>query len=331
MQTGNLLGDRNSMRPAAGRAWMAGLLLAAILCTPVSADSQPPRETAGPPLSGPSDLSDWVLSDSVAPGSAVQFQLANRGPRLAPGPHHVGPVRRWIHGLFGHRFATAGPGHGGPAYAADQPLLREEWLFRPFSVGWFMGGVAGGTLMDDWVNQESGFFGGYRLGWDYTRYWGCEMRFAFGWIELADSQRAIEAQQVADDAIGLPHDHPFRERFEHRRDSDRFLWDVSLLYYPWGDVTWRPYLLAGLGAARIDFLDRLSVRRAETVFAVPLGAGVKYRCCDWLAFRVDVTDNIAFGKEFNTVHDLAFTGGVEIRFGGTRKAYWPWNPGRHYW
>ena len=24
------------------------------------------------------------------------------------------------------------------------------------------------------------------------------------------------------------------------------------------------------------------------------------------------------------------TGGIEVRFGGPRKAYWPWNPGRHY-
>ena len=28
---------------------------------------------------------------------------------------------------------------------------------------------------------------------------------------------------------------------------------------------------------------------------------------------------------------LSLTVGVEYRFGGTRKAYWPWNPGKSYW
>ena len=43
------------------------------------------------------------------------------------------------------------------------------------------------------------------------------------------------------------------------------MWDLDLLYYPWGDTQWRPYLLIGLGTARVDFIDRLSVTVDELV------------------------------------------------------------------
>jgi len=280
-------------------------------------------QPASEPMSGPSDVSDWILDDNGPPSPDVQYMLG-RG-RWLPGPIFggSGPVRQGLHALFG------GPPASMVRPQEAPPRWRGHWRFRPFRIGWFMGAVSGGPLLEDWVNQKSGYFAGYRIGWDYTPYWGCEVRIAFGWIELADSQRAIEAQEAAD--AGLAPDDPFRDRFDQRRDSDMFLGDISLLWYPWGGLAWRPYLSAGLGAARIDFIDRLSVRYAETVFAVPLAAGVKRRWCDWLALRFDVTDNIAFGQSFDTVHNLSFTVGVEVLFGGTRTAYWPWNPGRHYW
>ena len=214
-----------------------------------------------------------------------------------------------------------------------QPLLRESWRYRPLSAGWFMGAMQGSPLIDDWVEQKEGFFAGYRLGWDYDHYWGCEMRLAFGSVALDDSQRAKDAQAAADDARGIPADDPIRNRFDARRDSNVVLWDLDLLYYPWGDAAWRPYLMAGLGTARIDFVDRLSVVLDKTVFALPLACGLKYRWNDRLALRLELADNIAFGGSsgLNTLHNLSLTAGVEIRFGGTRKAYWPWNPGRHYW
>jgi hypothetical protein len=268
------------------------------------------------------EASELLLPEEGASEPEIGYLLPRRDGLLSPGVRRVGPVRRWFHGLFDGRFAVVG---------AERPLLREDWRFRPFSIGWFMGGVSGSPLLDDWVDQKSGYFAGYRIGWDYSRYWGCEMRLGFGYLELADSQRAIEAQESADSHIDLPGGDPFFSRFDQRRDSDLILWDVSLLYYPWGNTNWRPYFLAGLGAARVDFLDRLSERRAETVFEMPLGMGVKHRYRDWLALRFEMTDNVVFGQKFNTVHDLSFTGGVEILFGGTRKAYWPWNPGRHYW
>ena len=104
-----------------------------------------------------------------------------------------------------------------------------------------------------------------------------------------------------------------------------------MLYYPWGDATWRPYLLGGLGLSHIEFTDRLSTRYRECVFGMPLALGVKYRCNEWLALRLELADNIGFGGSVNGVHHVSLTGGAELRFGGSRVAYWPWDPGRHYW
>ena len=213
------------------------------------------------------------------------------------------------------------------------PLQRESWLYRPFSAGWFMGMVQGTRLIDDWVGQQRGFVGGYRLGWDSDYYWGGELRYAFASVQLFDSPRAIQAQRAADDARGWAANDPRRQRFDPRRDANLKHWDLNVLYYPWGDSQWRPYLLVGVGAAQVTFIDRLSNEFDKAVFAMPLAAGLKYRCNDWLALRFEVADNVAFGggSGFNTLHNLSVTGGVEIRFGGTRKSYWPWNPGRHYW
>jgi hypothetical protein len=213
------------------------------------------------------------------------------------------------------------------------PLQRESWLYRPFGAGWFMGMVQGDNLIDDWLGQEQGFFGGFRFGWDRSHWWGAEMRFAFGSIRLYDTAQAVAAQQAADLEAGYTPDSPWGRRFDRRRDSDLSLWDVSLLYYPWGDTHWRPYFLLGLGTARVAFVDRLSRSYSRVVVALPLAIGLKRRCSDRIALRFEVADNIAFtgGNGVNTLHNVSLTGGVEIRFGGTRKAYWPWNPGRHYW
>ena len=111
------------------------------------------------------------------------------------------------------------------------------------------------------------------------------------------------------------------------------MWDIHFLHYPWGDTTWRPYWSIGLGSVHIRFMDRLNDRRAKSLLGLPIALGMKYRCNDWLALRIEVSDSIAFGggPGFNTLNNLLVTGGLEVRFGGTRKVYWPYSPGRHYW
>ncbi|HID75185.1 MAG TPA: hypothetical protein EYP56_04220 [Planctomycetaceae bacterium] len=193
--------------------------------------------------------------------------------------------------------------------------------------------MIGSPLIDDWVDQRDGPVGGYRLGHDMHPFWGWQMQFALAAVALSDSARAIAAQQAADDALDLPEDHPSRNRFDGGRDAGYFLWDISLMYYPWGDSVWRPYFRFGMGVTRIEFMDRLSVERAETVLGLPVAVGVKYRLDEVVVLRGEVADNIAFGSGhgFNSLHNFSISGGIEVRFGGPRKAYWPWNPGRHYW
>ncbi len=234
---------------------------------------------------------------------------------------------------------TAGGGLMGGGWLVDQcsellqPMTRESWLYRPFSAGWFMGFMQGNALIDDWVGQEQGFFGGYRFGWDVDPYWGWEMRFGFASVALYDSDRAKAAQQAADLAKGLTPDDPYFHRFDTRRDSGVRLWDIDVVWYPYGDTYLRPYFLIGLGSGRVDFMDRLSDRRIKSVLAVPIGLGFKYRLQDWVAIRVEATDNFiaGSGSGFRNLHNFSLTAGLEVRFGGTRTGYWPYHPGRHYW
>jgi len=214
-----------------------------------------------------------------------------------------------------HGFGNQGkPRHKG----LGQPLLRSSWLNRPLSVSSFAGVMHGSPLINDWVGQKTGYFGGYRFGLDFDHYWGLELRYGFGTIPLWDSQRAKAASSFGEDR---PH------------DTDIVLGDFDLLYYPWGDSTWRPYFMVGLGAAGLKFQDLLGNPFKRTVFAMPLAFGLKYRCNSRLVLRFDFADNIIFGDGhgFDMLHNLSINGGVEIRYGGTRTAYWPWNPARHYW
>jgi hypothetical protein len=242
---------------------------------------------------------------------------------LGSGSGHIPP------GL--HALGTIGP-VAACMSLMKRPMTQESWLYRPLSAGWFMGFMQGSELIDDWVGQEQGFFGGYRLGWDTTPYWGWEMRFGFASVALYDSHRAKAELEAADIAAGIDPNSAYFHRFDTRRDGSIGLWDIDLLWYPYGDTHLRPYFLIGLGTARVDFVDRLSKHRGKSVFAMPIAIGFKYRLQDWCAVRVEATDNIiAGGSEFKTLHNFSLTAGLEVRFGGTRTAYWPYHPGRHYW
>jgi hypothetical protein len=274
-----------------------------------------PTPPPGQPSAG-AGLSPFVLPEPKGGAEALLGTSPADPSALPPGPDCGGFFR-----LPEERFL----GPGGP-------LIQESWNYRPLSVSGFVGFAQGGTLIDDWIRQDQGVMTGLRLGWDFAYYWGCETRLAFAGIAVADSQRAMAAQQAADDAAGVAPDDPYRRRFDGRRDNDLTFWDISLLYYPWGDSRYRPYFFAGMGVVSFEFTDRLSTTWNDTVFGLPLGFGIKYRQNDCVAFRLEVADNMAFpGAGLETMHNISVTGGAEIRFGGSRRAYWPWNPGRHYW
>jgi len=262
---------------------------------------------------------DVVNTGDPCPECGTVVDHAEFGAEDGCGPATCGPLHRWWR----------------PGWCDEPlrpPIARESWLHRPFSITWFMGMVQGSPLILDWVDEERGLLGGLKFGWDFDNYWGTEMRLAYGSAALHDSQRAIAAQVYADDQAKLPPNDPLRYRFDGGRNAQLFLWDLDVLYYPWGDTPWRPYLSFGLGTAQVNFSDRLSQSYADTLFAMPLAVGLKYHCHNAVALRVECADNVALGAHgINTLHQLSLVGGLELRFGGSRKAYWPWNPGRNYW
>lgn len=303
---------------------------------PDNPSTSPTATTVDPRLSpGMVGLSPWLFRGRYAAPSAAGYPAD---------PFARDPI-------IADPFAAAYPGHlrlrntidfltlgllrppQGSHQNLGQPLVRESWRYRPLSAGWFMGSLNGDVIQPGWLGMKDGFLGGYRLGWDFDHYWGYETRFAFASVELSDSRRAIQEQEAADALVGIDPDSAWGRRFDDRRDADVRLWDVDLLYYPWGDTAWRPYFLIGLGSGRMDTMDRLSRRRIKRVLGMPLAIGLKYRATDWAALRFEFADNILFGSTGggSTLHNLSLTGGIEMRFGGTRKAYWPYNPGRHYW
>jgi len=200
-----------------------------------------------------------------------------------------------------------------------------DWSERPISVGAFAGAMNGGPLISDWVGTTTGFDGGWRVGWDVTPAWGAEMRFAFASLGLYDSYRAKLAQIDMDNAAGLSPDDPQRSRFDHR-NAELFQWDVDVLYYPWRETRLRPYVLAGIGLSDINFGDRLGEGNHITCLALPLGIGLKYLCDENLDVRLDLIDDIAMSNaHLETQNNLSLTAGLELRFGGSRKIYWPFD------
>ncbi len=215
-----------------------------------------------------------------------------------------------------------------------EPLVQESWQFRPLSVGTFFGFLQGGALVRGWTYEEQGTIAGLTLGWDFHHYFGAEMRVGFGRVVVGDTMEAILAQQTSDDTAGLSPYDPARRRFDVSRYDDLIICEINALYYPWGDSRWRPYAMIGMGVTSIDFIDRSEIVYHGAYFTLPIGVGVKYLNGDWLAFRLELADQIMFGggSPIETVNRLCVTAGVELRFGGSnRRAYWPWNPGRNYW
>ena len=218
---------------------------------------------------------------------------------------------------------------GAPGGAPHEP----SWGNHPFGMGWFAGIVQGGPLITDWISMDRGFYGGYRMDWNFDPCWSVGFRLAAGSVRLTDSAAAKRAQQNADTLAGFAPNDPWRLRFDDGRNGDLFQGDVDVTFYPTGDTRFRPYVSAGLGGTRVSFMDRLSQYSTYSLWSMPIGVGVQYLAGDHLALRFDCTDGIAFGRDgYCTLQNISLTAGMEIRFGGgTHFTYWPWNPGCRTW
>jgi len=274
------------------------------------------------PIPGPSLVSEdavveiegeatGVVERHFPSGRSSSGRGADSDYRLVVQEPPPGPLRRWL--------------KGRPT-PPDSPEFWRSWLEEPISGGMAVGYFQGTALIDDWVQEKAGLVGTGRLGWDFAPNLGLETRLSFGSVELSDSFAAVAARWAADDAAGMSKTDPLRRRFTDR-NATAFQWDVSLLYYPTDYHPARFYLLWGAGLTRMDFTDRFGESYEGTYFTMPVGFGIKFRRLTDPVFRLEFTDNIIFPSRFNVTHHLALTAGLEFRWGGPRRRYWPWNPG----
>lgn len=275
------------------------------------------NEPANPPLEAiPSPPPE---ADEYVPPSAIMEPVVETESHGWIDPYRMGEpgVRRERHRRFewipqgmlpfcDDRTPTSDrfTGRGGP-------LVGASWLNRPFHAGWFAGSIDTGMLINDRIGTNVGFYGGYRMGWDYDYYWGLETR-------LGASNFGMENLEVGNDV--------------NLHSANLWGWDLDMLYYPWGDSTWRPFFLLGLGFTQVQFYDQNGVSYDEGLFSMPIGFGLKVRTRPWLAWRLEFVDNIAFGhNNLATEHNVSCLFGCEIHFGGPRTSYFPWNPDAHLW
>jgi len=190
-----------------------------------------------------------------------------------------------------HRFTGAG-----------EPLNGTSWRNRPLHFDLFFGGMFADDLVRRKISQSAGEFGGLRLGADFDHYWGIDFRYAAADLALTKHDSGA--------SLGTSHNQFF---------------DLQLVHYPWGDSKWRPFFAIGLGLANID-----GANLSDMLVQIPIGAGLKYFWYPWLALRFDIYNNLTIpGHSIDTVNHGAFTIGIEWRFGGRRKSYYPHHPGKY--
>jgi len=189
------------------------------------------------------------------------------------------------------------------------PFVGTSWLNRPYYVG-----VDYATLWItqpplDNVSNDVDLYGGLYAGCELDYYWGAELSVQRATPELVNSQSPSAA-----------------------RGDRMMMWTANLMYYPWGDAWFRPYWRCGIGGMEIDFPNDAGIRLDETLWAFPIGIGIKFPLERWLTARAEFADQIGIGNAgIATQHDLTFSFALEWRFGARPRSYWPWNPSRHIW
>lgn len=308
---------------------LAAGLAAALACGPLSAArGQPPSsiDSQVPFVEAPLDTTNPVdprWTDGLSPeangfflplqedGSIDRFE----GPPM-PHERYAGPSwsikSLWPSYWFPTCVTTLGLRHSsadGRNVGLGAPLVSTSWLNRRWYAGAEIGPLWITRRVEDSVRRDTDVFGGFYFGCDWDFYWGSELRFDWATPELINSEAPD-----ADRADGL------------------FAWSYNLLYYPWGDSTFRPYWRWGIGTTHFDFPTDDGFRRDETLLTIPLGVGLKYPVRRWLAVRGEFSDNLSIGDSgLPTMHNLTLTLGVECHYGVHPKSYWPWYPSRHIW
>jgi hypothetical protein len=273
------------------------------------------RSPAEPELTSPSTprgessiltpQSQIITNDPYAgwPGEAPAQQHYAQQHYLPRNGHHAAhePRDPW--------FANNDPNDPDRHTGWGDPLTGTSWLNRPWYWGVFIGGLLADDLVEGHVEQANAPILGLRLGHDFDHFWGWEARYAFARTELFDG-------------AGDPIAEPARDYFV----------DVNLLYYPFGDSRWRPYLLAGVGFANFRFEDDAGHFIDDTALTIPLGFGLKHYYSPWFTLRFDFVDTISMSTgQLDAMNNFSLMAGAEFRFGGTRPSYFPWTGNTSYW
>lgn len=179
------------------------------------------------------------------------------------------------------------------AYAIGQPLDGTSWLAAPYSAGFFVGGIGGAMLIDNQLEQSIGGTFGLRFAVDYDHRWGLEKRFGFAQMSVFDVSQ--HDRQIVNLEMG----------------------DVDLLFYPWGDTRWRPYMSGGAGLSHFNYQSDTGRRIDRLLIGLPFGIGVKYFWSEGVAVRAEVLDNLMLGAhELSTMNNISLAAGVEFRYSG---------------
>lgn len=182
----------------------------------------------------------------------------------------------------------------GRATGRGFPLRGTSWLNRPYSIGLEAGAFVMTSEVSSNGNRNNDVLGAFTAGYDWDHYWGSQFRFVWTSPELST------------DIVST--DDP---------SNDLFIYDLSLMYYPWGDSRVRPYYRFGLGLSDVEFINPLGNIEDDMLFTMPLGIGIKYQTKRWFALRAEAVDNITFGQNSaNTMHNFTLSFGMEWRLGG---------------
>ncbi|MCE9524750.1 MAG: porin family protein [Planctomycetales bacterium] len=225
------------------------------------------------------------------------------GPGEYPNEMYDESADPWHNTLFSHGwFVHTDPNDPHRSIGWGEPLVGTSWRNRPWYVGAFIGGIFPSDLISGHVRQNNSALGWLRLGYDFDHYWGIEGRFGYSNPHLT-----------------MPDGTPLGV-------SRNYLADVELLYYPWGDSCWRPYVTLGLGQATFRFMDDQSRVVHESLLSMPFGCGLKYFHSPQTTIRFDLVENFAFGSHtIDNQANLSLMAAVEFRFGGRRPSYFPWH------
>lgn len=190
-----------------------------------------------------------------------------------------------------------------------QPLRSTSWLNRPYEFGLDVGAFVMGSRITTNNSRNNDLLAAAHLGWDWDHYWGAQMRIAWTTPELTST--------VSSDDLS---------------SNNLFIYDATLLYYPWGDSRVRPYYRFGFGLTDVDFINYAGEREDDMLFTMPLGVGIKYQTKRWMALRAEVIDHITWGQNSaSDMQNFTLSLGLEWRYGGRPTSTWSSPSHRKTW